>query len=301
MNLRAFLLLTTCVLTAAFGNAASGAQQEGAVFKVRPGENKAQKKNASQKIMVKNGAALLQVTVRGAGETVVMLPSLGRSVQDFDMLSERLITNGFRVVLPEPRGIGQSFGPTDNLTLHDLAGDIATVIEAVSDEPVTLIGHALGNRLARVVATDHPQLVKGVVLIAAGGLQPIRPEIRKALENCFNDGLPRDQRLAAIKLAFFAEGNDPKVWETGWYKDVARYQSAANAATPVKDWWAGGKARILILQGAEDTVATRENSQQLSREYGDRVTVIEIPKAGHALLPEQPELIARAVLDFLRR
>lgn len=301
MNLRAFLLLTISILVVAFGNATLGAEEKNIVPKVRPGENKAQKKNASQKIIVKNGATLLQVTLRGTGETVVMLPSLGRSVQDFDMLSERLAANGYRVVLPEPRGIGQSAGPTDKLTLHDLADDIAAVIEAVSDEQVTLVGHALGNRLARVVATDHPQLVKGVVLIAAGGLQPMRPEIRKALENCFNDQLPRDQRLAAIKLAFFAEGNDPKVWETGWYKDVARYQSAANAATPVKDWWAGGKARILVLQGAEDTVATRENSKQLLQEYGDRVTVIEIPKAGHALLPEQPELIAKAVLDFLRR
>src|SRR5262249_31830477 len=153
---------------------------------------------------------------------------------------ERLVSNGYRVVLPEPRGIGKSVGPTDKLTLHDLAGDIAAVIKAVSDKPVTLVGHALGNRLARVVATDHPELVGRIVLVAGGGLQPMQAEIRQALMDCFNEQLPRKERLAAIKLAFFAEGNDPAVWETGWYKDVANYQSAANAATPVKDWWAGG-------------------------------------------------------------
>jgi len=264
-------------------------------------QSKAINRADSYNQIVTNGAARLDVTVRGEGDTVIMLPSLGRSVRDFDQISERLVAGHYRVVLPEPRGIGQSAGPTEKLTLHELADDIATIIKTISKEPVTIVGHAFGNRLARVVASDHPKLVKRVVLIAAGGLQPIRPDVRQALENCFNDQLPRNQRLAAIKLAFFADGNDPAVWEKGWYKDVAQYQTAANAATPVKDWWAAGNARVLVLQGAEDTVAVRENSEQLAREFGDRIGVVDVRHAGHALLPEQPEFIANSILDFLRK
>jgi pimeloyl-ACP methyl ester carboxylesterase len=243
MYLRAFFVVAHVIVTATFSGVVLGAQQVGAASTVTPDRNNNTKKNYSQKILVRNGAASLEVILRGRGATVVMLPSLGRSVRDFDVLSERLVANGFRVVMPEPRGIGQSVGPTDKLTLHDLANDIAAIIVALGNKPVTLVGHAFGNRLARVLATDHPRLVKGVVLIAAGGLQPLRSEIRLALESCFDEQLPRDQRLAAIKLAFFADGNDPRVWETGWYKNVSKYQAAANAATPVKDWWAGGNAR----------------------------------------------------------
>jgi len=250
--------------------------------------------------IITNGPARLSVIVRGKGETVIVLPSLGRSVRDFDQISERLAAENFRVVLPEPRGIGQSTGPTEKLTLHELADDIATIIKAISNDPVTIVGHAFGNRLARVVATDHPELVKGVVLVAAGGLQPIRPEIRQALENCFNYQLPREQRLAAIKRAFFADGNDPGVWENGWYKDVAQYQTAANAATPVREWWAAGKAKVLVLQGVQDAVAFREKADSLAKEFGSRIKVIDVPKAGHALLPEQPDFIAKSIVDFLR-
>ena len=57
----------------------------------------------------------------------------------------------------------------------------------------------------------------------------------------------------------------------------------------------------LVLQGMEDTVAPVENSEQLRQEYGERIMVVDVPKAGHALLPEQPELIAKAILGFLRR
>lgn len=31
------------------------------------------------------------------------------------------------------------------------------------------------------------------------------------------------------------------------------------------------------------------------------VTLVEIPKAGHAMLPEQPDQIAKAILTYLRR
>lgn len=117
------LVIATFII--AFSNTAPQAQQKSADSEAKLIGNKDQKKNAVREMMVENGAAQLQVSVRGEGETVVMLPSLGRSVRDFDALSERLIGNGFRVVLPEPRSIGKSVGPTDKLTLHDLAGDIA--------------------------------------------------------------------------------------------------------------------------------------------------------------------------------
>jgi len=297
MNSQAIVLVSTLISIGL-----TSVAQDGQTKNISPAFNKG-KEMAGVGVhgqIVTNGPARLYITIRGNGETVVLLPSLGRSVRDFDQLSERLAARNFRVVLPEPRGIGQSTGPTEKLTLHELADDISTIIKAVSKEPVTIVGHAFGNRLARVVATDHPELVKRVVLIAAGGSQPIRPEIRQALENCFNDQLPREQRLAAIKAAFFADGNDPAVWETGWYKDVARYQRAANAATPVKDWWAAGRARVLVLQGVQDAVAVRENGELLAKEFGSRIKVIDVPKAGHALLPEQPEFIAKAILDFLR-
>lgn len=264
-------------------------------------QRRAVAKAGEREMMVANGPARIQVKFIGEGKTVVVLPSLGRSVEDFRDLSARLAGDGFRVVLPEPRGIGGSAGPTENLTMRDLAADVAAVIRAVGDRPATIVGHAFGNRLARAVATYHPELVNKIVLIAAGGYKAIEPEIRQALMNCFNEDLPRSERMAAIKLAFFAEGNDPAVWESGWYKDVAAYQTAANAATPASEWLAGGRAKILVLQGAEDTVAPRENSDYLLRQYGARIQVIEIPKAGHALLPEQPEAIAKNILDFLRR
>lgn len=247
------------------------------------------------------GAAEIAVRSAGdrAGPVVVALPSLGRSGRDFDALAATLVDRGYRVVLPEPRGIAGSTGPLEGLTLHDLAADIAVAIREATPKHVTLIGHAFGNRLARTLATDHPALVSQLVLIAAGGLIPIREPIVAAMIGCLTPTLPRAERLKHLQTAFFAPGNDPSVWLDGWWPETALTQTAAVRATPVEDWWEAGGKPMTILQAEFDAIATRENADDLKRRLGDRVKIIDITNAGHAMLPEQPEQIARAVLSVL--
>lgn len=251
---------------------------------------------------VAHGDARLKVRVIGKwGERdVVMLPSLGRGSHDFDALAARVTRQGYRVLLPEPRGIGGSCGPLDAKTLHDFAGDVAAVIAALSSGAVVLIGHAYGNRVARAVASDHPQLVQELVLIAAGGLIPIREEIVAAMRGSMTPDVPREKRLAHLAKAFFAPGNDPSIWLDGWWPDVALAQSAAVRATKVEDWWEAGGKPITVLQASDDAIATRENAEDLVRRLGARVRIIDIAEAGHAMLPEQPEQIAVAVLRVVR-
>ena len=270
-----------------------------AAFLATPNTVRAQADQERQQI-VRSQKASLQVTVRGRGVPIIFIPSLGRSVDDFDDLSKRLARSGYQTLLPEPRGIGSSSGPLDGITLHDLAADVAAVIQAFGGGPAIVVGHAFGNRIARVVATDHPHLVKQVFLLAAGGLVPMSAQTQEAFNRVFDPTLPRGIRLEAIRSAFFAGESDPSVWADGWHIPVAKAQQAATRATPLMEYWAGGAVPILVLQATEDVIAVPENSERLAREFPDRVRVIPIPKAGHAMLPEQPDLIASVILSNLR-
>ena len=251
---------------------------------------------------VERGDVHLRVRIVGLyGERdVVMLPSLGRGSHDFDALAERVALRGYRVILPEPRGIDGSTGKLDGQTLHDFAADVAAVIETLCPAPVVLIGHAFGNRVARTVAADRPNLVERLVLIAAGGLVPIPEDIVEAMRGSMMPTLPRAERIAHLNKAFFAAGNDASVWLDGWWPEVALGQSAAVRATKVEDWWEAGGKPITVLQASDDAIAPRANAEDLKRRLGSRVTIIDITGAGHAMLPEQPEQIAVAVLNVVR-
>src|SRR5712692_7495425 len=109
----------------------------------------------------------IEFIAEGKGPLIVMLPSSGRDSEDFDDVAAGLAAAGFRVLRPQPRGIGRSVGPMEGLTLHDFARDIAEVIKAFGDGRAVVVGHAYGNWVARMTATDYPQHVRGVVIAAA--------------------------------------------------------------------------------------------------------------------------------------
>jgi pimeloyl-ACP methyl ester carboxylesterase len=255
----------------------------------------------AQHIETSDGVTIGFWTSGESEDSVVLLPSLGRSGRDFYDLSRTLAEAGFRAVALDLRGVGESTGPLRGLTLHDLAADVAALVEALDCRAVHVVGHAFGNRVARCLAADHPGLVRSVVLLAAGGLVEPEPQARVDGLRCFQLNLPDAERLDAIRAGFFAPSSDPTVWRDGWWPSGAAAQETANRATPREDWWEAGSAPLLVIQGLDDRIAPPANGYALKETLGDRVQLVDLADAGHALLPEQPEAIAEAIIAFLRQ
>jgi pimeloyl-ACP methyl ester carboxylesterase len=248
----------------------------------------------------------IEILAEGSGPLIVMLPSRGRGAGDFDALAVELVKAGFRVVRPQPRGAGQSRGPMHGLTLRDLAHDIAAVIRHEDRGPAVLVGHAFGSWVARMTAVDYPELVRGVVMAAAAakaypagftGAKELSEAVRKSGDPALSDS----DRLSYLRLAFFAPGNDASVWLRGWYPDVDEAQSAAGRATKQSEWWSGGIAPLLDLQGALDPFKPRSAENEMREEFGERASVVVIPHASHALIPEQPAAVIASILAWIGR
>lgn len=241
----------------------------------------------------------LEYSVRGHGPTIYMIPSFGRGCEDFDMLSDTLVRNGYRVVCAQPRGAGASTSEKKELTLTDMANDAATVLKAVGGTPAVLLGHDFGQRITRTLATQRPELVKSLVMFACGGKIKMAPEVRRAGQLCFDLSLPWYVRKAAVRYAFFAPGNDPTPWKGGWYPETAKLQRGGIGDPASTYWAAGGVVKMLVVQGLQDVSAVPENARLFKADFPDRVQLVEIDHAAHALLPEQPRQAADAVLRFL--
>jgi pimeloyl-ACP methyl ester carboxylesterase len=251
--------------------------------------------------VVTSGDVRIEAIAEGSGPILVMLPSSSRDSEDFDTVAEAFAQAGLRVLRPQPRGMGRSTGPLDGLTLHDYARDVAAVIEHAGAGPVVVLGHAFGQWIARTLATDRPDLVRGVVLAAAAA-KSSPPELREALSRCVDVNLPDAERIAALRVAFFAPGHDPAPeWLAGWHAAASRSQRAASAATPQEEWWTAGSAPVLDLQGEQDPWRPRATVDDFRNDLGaERVTVVAIPDCSHAMFPEQPAAVVRAVLDWIR-
>jgi len=62
-----------------------------------------------------------------------------------------------------------------------------------------------------------------------------------------------------------------------------------------------GNAPLLDLQAALDPFKPRETVNELKDEFGERVTIVVIPDASHALIPEQPAAVVAAIVAWMRK
>jgi pimeloyl-ACP methyl ester carboxylesterase len=253
---------------------------------------------------VTNGPITIEALDQGTGPIIVILPSLARGANDYDVVAPFLIEAGYRVIRPQPRGIGKSTGPMDKLTLHDFAADVAMVLDHIKSGPSVIVGHAWGSQPARMLAADRPDLVRGIVMAAAsaGKLPPGSTEkpfsrLRAEIDGAGDMSLPESKRLECLRAAFFGPEGNPRLWLNGWSEATHTAQAHARMYTPVDEYFsAGGTVPILDLQAEHDAVVV---SGVMKPCLGDRVEVQVIRGAGHAMAPEQPEAMANAIINFV--
>src|ERR1700756_79249 len=247
------------------------------------------------------GDAALECTLCGSGAPVVLLANAGCSVGYFDHLARALATAGFQTISINMRGVGGSLGSLDGTTLHDLAGDVAGVIEAIGCGPAHLLGHAFGNRIARCLAVDRPSVVRSVTLLAAGGLigppTPLGTPFRDATQVKMNGS----DCVTVLGARWLSPASDPQILaQVECWPAVHLAHLATSRNVPLEDWWgAGTAAPVRVIQGLDDIAAPPGNGHALREQLGERVRLIDLPRAGHFLLLEQPEAVARAVSEFL--
>ncbi len=250
--------------------------------------------------LVKYDNVEIDVIAEGRGPLIVLLPSRGRDSEDYDEVAAGLAEAGFRVLRPQPRCMHASKGPMKDITLHDSARDIAEVITRENAGPAVIVGHAYGNWVARMTAVDYPKLVRGVVLAAAAAKKfPAR--LSELVSKSADMKLSEAERLSYMREIFFAPQSDAKVWLKGWWAEASEAQRVAAANVKQSDWWAAGTVPLLDLQAGSDPFKPDGTQNELKDEFTSRVTVVVIPNASHALLPEQPAAVTEAIAAWVRK
>ena len=246
----------------------------------------------------RGGGMALRRFAAGDGTLVVLLPPHGRGTEDLEPLVSPLVTAGCHVIRPEPRGFGPSRGPLD-CTLADLAEDVAAAIEAEGGGPAVVAGAAFGNRVARMLAVRRPDLVRGLVLMAAGGRFPPTPEAMASLRLVQDRTAPMAAREEAARAVLFSPGST--ITRAAMRLDAISADAllAQRIEGPRDAWWPGGSAPMLVIQGDADVLAPPENGRSLQRDYPDRVTLREIVGGGHRIAEERPDLLAPLIVAWL--
>ena len=146
----------------------------------------------SRYITIATGPRLHYAEYGDAGDAIVFLHGWPDSWFSFSRVAE-LIPDGYRSLLLDQRGFGDSERPDAGYSIGDMAADVAAFLDALSIERATIVGHSFGSFVARRVAIDYPARVQRLVLIGTGwlGSNDVTREVHASLRD-LADPVPRD-------------------------------------------------------------------------------------------------------------
>jgi pimeloyl-ACP methyl ester carboxylesterase len=105
----------------------------------------------------------------GAGPVLLLLHGMGDSSRAW-IPAMRLLQRSYTVLAPDLPGHGSSSNPLGDYSLGSHASSMRDLLDLLSIERVTVVGHSFGGGVAMQFAYQFPSRCERLVLVDAGGL-----------------------------------------------------------------------------------------------------------------------------------
>lgn len=217
------------------------------------------------------------------------------------------LSKRFRVVAPDLPGFGASGVPAFAPTMDALADFLADFCRTLGEDPIVFGGHSMGGYAGLAFARRHPDLLRGLVMIASRAIADT-PDVAANRRSIV-------ARLAAESPEFVADAMLPRMLSSD-NRDISLRQSVRDLMEPLRAdgiSWAqeaiasrvdsSGLLRdiacpALVVAGEKDQVAPLEESGIMAAGFRQgRLEVVE--KAGHMVSWEQPKVVNAALEKWM--
>lgn len=227
-------------------------------------------------------------------------------------VARRLLAAGRRVIVYDERGHGGSRAGSEGLTIEAIGEDVATVIEHLDLRDVVVAGHSMGGMAVQAFAIGHPEVladrVRGLALVSTAGAEMgLRVLEEQALRLV---GSERGTRLMArhalapflVRSTFGARPalHDMRATAESFVLapcETRRQFMESIAAMNLHPLLREVKADTVVLSGTWDTLVPHARSRRTGEQIpGARF--VAVPRAGHQLPFETPDVVADNLLSF---
>lgn len=108
------------------------------------------------------------------GPTFLLVHGLASNARLWDGVADRLAARGHAAVTVDLRGHGRSSKPGGPYDVPAVADDLATLVAALGIDRPIVAGQSWGGNVVLELAAGHPGLVRGLVCVDGGWLEPSR-------------------------------------------------------------------------------------------------------------------------------
>jgi pimeloyl-ACP methyl ester carboxylesterase len=239
-----------------------------------------------------------------SGPRVLLIHSMGMDAHSMDLLAESL-GETHRILSLTILDHGDSETPSHPIPVDEHAEIMRGCYRQLGFHPSVLIGHSIGGMMGMILAAEHPEELRGLVLVDIAPFDSTVRPARSAPPEFFGDeaearaylnerypGFTPEYVENRLRYAFRRESGRLRLKPTG---DVIRGGLAVDLWPYVERM----RVPTLLLIGEESTLVSPEARMRMDGILPDLEAVV-VRGAGHMIPQERPgefEVLVRRFLD----
>ena len=217
------------------------------------------------------------------------------------------------VIMFDNRGVGGSGGSVPH-TIDEMAADAVAFIRALGLDHVDLLGFSLGGGVAQVIALEHPELVRRVILAGTGprgggGIEKMpliagsaytkaALTLRDPRHFLFFNRNAAGKRAASEYMARLKERTEDRDKRISMQARVAQLKAIREAGLGTPHDLSKITQPVFVANGDNDVMVASSHSADLARRIPNSKLTI-YPDSGHGGVFQYHRDFVPAVLEFL--
>jgi epoxide hydrolase 4 len=265
---------------------------------------------------VESDGVKLHYVAAGKGPLVVLLhgfPDYSYTWRD----QMPALAKQFQVVAIDLRGYNKSDQPkgVEDYAMDKLIGDVAAVLKHFKQDKATIVGHDWGGAIAWAFAMRHPEQTERLVVLNLPHPKGLLRELANNPQQRKNSQYARDlqkpgaaEKLKPELLVFWVKEPDARkkyleALRRSSMEGMLNYYKANYPKEPYKDdvEFPPVKCPVLMIHGLQDQYllpgALNDTWKWIEKDF----TLVTVPKAGHFVHRDAPEVVTRTMVRWLTR
>lgn len=233
-------------------------------------------------------------------QILIILHGWGSSKEKWQEVKENLENQGLKVIVPDLPGFKKETKLKNPWNLDDYIDWFKEFSSEIS-EPFFLLGHSFGGRMAIKFAAEHPEKLKGLILVSAAGIIPKKSFSPSFISKMAKAGnkfsfLPFYSFFRKVFYRFILRRTDyikseeiPNLKET--FKKII--------SEDLISYFSKIKTSTLIIWGEKDKMTPLSDAHLMNEKIPN--SKLEILKnIGHSPHRKAPKILAEKILNFVK-
>jgi pimeloyl-ACP methyl ester carboxylesterase len=244
----------------------------------------------------------------GEGKPLIILHGLFGQSDNWNTLAKKFAEHSLFVYTVDLRNHGLS-PHTDTMSYSEMANDVRELIESENINQPILLGHSMGGKVAMWVDYLFPNTLSKIIVVdiapkkypsghtdvfnALNAVDFSVAKTRKDVEIQIRKHLLNEAVIQFLLKNVYWETPEKLNWRFNLSAIENHYEEILNA---VPDYSSSTPA--LFIKGELSNYITNEDIEDIQKHYPN-YHLVSIPKAGHWVHAEQPQIFMEEVLKFI--